>query len=103
LFFELFSSKKEIILINECIIFLFIFKRYYHFKKELSIWNPLTYPFPLEVEQIYDECVTDLRPKFVKAKAYAKACEQVENMEKEFLTLLSKKKRILQFYTKFFD
>jgi hypothetical protein len=96
LFFELFSSKKiDYFNHNECIIFLFIFKRYYHFKKELSIWNPLTYPFPLEVEQIYDECVTDLRPKFVKAKSYAKACEQVENMEKEFLTLMSKKKRIL--------
>jgi hypothetical protein len=34
----------------------------------------------------------DLRPKFNRADTYAKACEQVENMEKEFLTLISKNK-----------
>jgi len=33
----------------------------------------------------------DLRHKFNKANSYAKACEQVENMEKEFLSLISKK------------
>jgi hypothetical protein len=32
----------------------------------------------------------DLRHKFNKANSYAKACEQVENMEKEFITLISK-------------
>lgn len=49
----------------------------------------MTYPFPLEIEQIFDECVMDLRPKFHKANSYAKACEQVENMEKEYINLIS--------------
>jgi hypothetical protein len=44
----------------------------------------------------------DLRHKFNKADSYAKACEQVENMEKEFITLMSKK-RILELYIEFFD
>lgn len=34
----------------------------------------------------------DLRHKFNKANSYAKACEQVENMEKEFINLISKKR-----------
>ena len=38
-----------------------------------------------------DECVMDLRPKFNRATSYAKACEQVENMEKEFVGLISKR------------
>jgi hypothetical protein len=45
----------------------------------------------------------DLRHKFNKANSYAKACEQVENMEKEFLSLISKiqlgtKQNVLLFY-----
>ncbi len=32
----------------------------------------------------------DLRHKFNKANSYEKAREQVENMEKEFITLISK-------------
>lgn len=53
------------------------------------MWNPITYPFPLEIEHIFDECISDLRPKFNRATSYAKACEQVENMEKEFINLIS--------------
>ena len=51
----------------------------------------MTYPFPLEIEHIFDESIMDLRPKFNKADSYGKACEQVENMEKEFISLISKK------------
>jgi hypothetical protein len=45
----------------------------------------------------------DLRHKFNKANSYAKACEQVENMEKEFLSLISKiqlgtEQNVLLFY-----
>ena len=69
--------------------FLAFLQRYYYFKKEQSFWNPVTYPFPLEIEQIFEESIHDLRPKFVKANTYARACEIVENMEKEFLTLIS--------------
>jgi hypothetical protein len=46
----------------------------------------------LEIEHIFDESITDLRPKFNKVDSYVKACEQVENMEKEFISLISKKK-----------
>ena len=53
------------------------------------MWNASTYPFPLEIEHVYDECITDLRPKFNKVDTYAKACELVDNMQKEFLTLIS--------------
>lgn len=53
------------------------------------MWNASTYPFPLEIEHVYDECITDLRPKFNKVNTYAKACELVDNMQKEFLTLIS--------------
>ena len=67
-------------------------QRYYFFKKELPVWNAITYPFPLEVEHIFDDCVFDLRPKFHKATSYAKACEQIENMEKEFVNLINQQK-----------
>jgi hypothetical protein len=53
------------------------------------VWNASTYPFPLEIEHVYDECITDLRPKFNKVNTYVKACELVDNMQKEFLTLIS--------------
>jgi hypothetical protein len=92
LFSDLFSGKekkiKDMFSINKIS---FVFKRYYYFKKEQSVWNPQTYPFPLEIEHIFDECVMDLRHKFNKANSYAKACEQVENMEREFINLISKK------------
>ena len=71
-----------------------LLKRYYYYKKEQSIWNSLTYPFPLEIEHIFDECLMDLRPKFNKANSYVKACEQVENMEKEYVKLISKKNNL---------
>ncbi|CAF1357416.1 unnamed protein product [Rotaria sordida] len=82
-YFDRGTSKKRL----DC--FLNYFQRYYYFKKEQSVWNSLTYPFPLEIEHIFDECVMDLRPKFNRANSYAKACEQVENMEKEFITLIN--------------
>lgn len=58
----------------------------------------MTYPFPLEIEQIFDECIMDLRPKFNRATSYAKACEQVENIEKEFIALISKKNTVQLLY-----
>ncbi|UJR26480.1 hypothetical protein I4U23_007807 [Adineta vaga] len=82
-YFDRGTSKKRL----DC--FLIYFQKYYHFKKEQPIWNVLTYPFPREIEHIVDECITDLRPKFTKATSYAKACEQVENMEKEFIGLIN--------------
>ncbi|CAF4964143.1 unnamed protein product, partial [Rotaria sp. Silwood1] len=82
-YFDRGTSKKRL----DC--FLNYFQRYYYFKKEQTVWNVLTYPFPLEIEHIFDECVMDLRPKFNRATSYAKACEQVENMEKEFINLIS--------------
>ncbi|CAF4552784.1 unnamed protein product [Rotaria socialis] len=82
-YFDRGTSRKRL----DC--FLIYFQRYYYFKKEQAIWNPSSYPFPLEIEQIFDECVMDLRPKFSKTNSHAKACEQVENMEKEFIALIN--------------
>ncbi|CAF4014532.1 unnamed protein product, partial [Adineta steineri] len=81
-YFDRGTTKKRL----DC--FLIYFQRYYHFKKEQPMWNVITYPFPHEIEHIFDECIMDLRPKFNRANSYAKACEQVENMEKEFINLI---------------
>lgn len=69
----------------------FCFQRYFYFKKELNVWNSTTYPFPLEIEHIFDESIFDLRPKFVKANSFARASEIIENLEKEYIRSIGEK------------
>ena len=54
----------------------------------------MTYPFPLEIQHIFDECVMELRPKFNRADSYAKACEFVDNMQKEYLNQIGEHRSI---------
>jgi len=82
-YFDRGTTKKRL----DC--FLLYFQRYFFYKKEQPIWNSTTYPFPLEIQHIFDECVMELRPKLHRADSYAKACELVEQMQKEYMNQLA--------------
>lgn len=65
------------------------YQRYFLFKKE-NVSLGETGIFPIDVEYVYTDTITSLRPNFKFATSYTQACEMVNEMEKEVRESLAK-------------
>ncbi|RNA18662.1 regulator of nonsense transcripts 2 isoform X1 [Brachionus plicatilis] len=77
-YFDRGSTKKKL----DC--YLIYFQRYYMFKKEFGQSVDIARPYDrFDIEFVFTDIISSLRPEFKFANTYEQACEQVSKMEGE--------------------
>uniref|UniRef100_A0A6Q2Y280 Regulator of nonsense transcripts 2 n=1 Tax=Esox lucius TaxID=8010 RepID=A0A6Q2Y280_ESOLU len=84
-YFDRGSSKRKL----DC--FLIYFQRYIWWKKSVEVWSK-EHPFPIDIDYMISDTLELLRPKMRLCTSLEESTRQVNELEREFLVKLGKRK-----------